>query len=497
MFKRRNIIEEAISEIKEENIDCQKTKEYIKIIKSYFMKMHEICNDELSEEEIKKEFLAEYEGELKDDVNARSIFVQMLQYRAYKQLLANYKGNKAKFSKTIKEAKKREENDNKETIPTSRETDESMVSAIRSIIRYSPHIDEKSLISAIQSLKTNLAGKLKSNMIKSIHKRVSFLNEYGFIDKYIEESNEDLEKIGLSKLKFKKRNPLPDEQYDENGNIVDISEDNGFIDSLSEENLEELSPEELLILTTFWESKYLEQRIEMSSAMATINYLNLWDKFSSQDDNAIDNINEERVRSALKKEVALSYLQRKGIEITPKIEKQYQKFLKTYGLDNDLGIETEAKRMRPEIDNLVRSATDITLLQGLILYYLKAKEIKAKKWGAIDGFSGIDKNDDSIVVAMEHPGFRGVLLMESTKKHLEGFFETSQINFPKFNNPESIDKTYVNIMSKLYPISNKYFRDTVAQYYRQDPSNLLYATLAGKKHRPSSDGVKPVEGETR
>lgn len=488
-------LKKVIEEIKQETFDCDSTKKYILAIKSVLDNAFENCKDELTKEEVLKEYLEEYRKELNVKWNAESVYYAMLQYRAYKRLLVDYKGNKSNFDSTVGEAKKREHISRRENIPIYKDLNACMVSAVRNILRSCPTIREKDLIMSMHELKNRIAKFLKGNMIKSIQQSVSFLNEYGFLDEYIEESNKELDKLGLQKLKFTKRNPMPDEQYDENGELIENNEDIGVLDSFTTEYLEQLSPEDLVIMTAFWESKYMEERLGLENAMTTINSLGLWKEILEQDENSIKSLDNEKIYSALKKDLALTYLYKNNAEITPKMRRQYAKFLKENGIDKKEDLEQEIKAVIPEIQNLERVANDITILQCLIAYQLQAKDIKIKNWGTIEEnqelqTSKTEDEEEGVKIALEHQGFRGPLVMQVPETQLKKFLEIDNLELPTYRHTDMIDENYNNIMTKLCLPSNEYFKRTVKQYYKSMPESTLLTILAGKK--PKKTGKESI-----
>lgn len=221
----------VIENIKKSSVDEEETKKYILAIKKVLGKAYETCKDEQTESEILQDYLEEYDNDLKFRGDANSIFCKALMYGSYKKILSDYKGNKSSFDSVLREAKKREDKDNIENLVVKTDVRESMISAVRYIVRTKKVTKEKDILEAIGVEKAKLSSDLRKRMIHTIHSSLMMLNEYGFIDEYIEEANKELEQIGLSELQYVKRNPIADRQYDENGQLVVDVEDIGVLDT--------------------------------------------------------------------------------------------------------------------------------------------------------------------------------------------------------------------------------------------------------------------------
>lgn len=474
---------DVIEEIKHTNINQDETRKYILQIMNVIQGALEQCNTEEERLEVLDEYLNEYKEELKFVGNVTQIFSKTLMYGTYKRILADSRGNKSNFNSIIREAKKREAEKSFEPLSVKVDPKESMISAIRYMIRNSKGINEKQIIEFVKQDRNRIANEVKIQMIEIIQASVRYLEEYGCVDEYIETSNKELDELGLKDLKYYKRNPIADEHYDESGKLIQDIEDIGIMDTFETENLEKLSVEDLEVMTAFWESKYFQERIEISKAMSVINTLDLWPDIIKCDENAIKGIEEERIESALKKDLALTYLCKSKSEITPKLRRQYKKFLDANNILSEVELDDEIKGIKPEISNLDRVARDIGTLECLIIYQLKTKDIKIKKWGTIEDEE--TKDGPGIVVAIENPSFRGPLIMEVPKNVLKEFLETENIELPKYE--KELDEKYCDIMSKLYIPANKFFNTFVKESYKENPQSELLANLAGKKVREEKE----------
>lgn len=467
---------EIIENVKKSTVDAEETKKYILLIKQLIEKGYK--NPEEDNMDILQQYLEDYEKELEFRGNAQTIYYKMLMYEAYRRLLVDSKGNKSNFNSVIKEARQAEEKDNISSVTIGADVRQAMVSAVRYIIRKRKITKEQQIFEAIKEEKAIFAEEIRKRMVNLIRTSVISLEEYGAIDAYIEGSNEELAQLGLQELQYVKRNPMPDEQYDENGQLVSDVEDIGVLDAFSEEILMEMQLEDLGLMTAFWESKYLEQRLGISKAMTVIRELDLWGTILEEDDDAIRNLDNKRVNAALKKDLALTYLCKTDCEITSKMKRQYRRFLEEEDLSYDIQLDEAVQQMSPEISNLEAMAKDVAILECLILHQLRSKDIKVKKWGVIQD-QGQETQQEGIAIAIENKNFRGPLTMEVPKYILRDFLHGSEKDFPIYD--KQLDPTYSSIMSKLYLPANKFFNNTVKKAYKENPSSPLLADLAGKK----------------
>lgn len=462
-----------IEEIKEGTVDPKDTKKYILAIQRVLQEVYENCKDEFSEDEILSDFLEEYAKDLEFRGRADLIYYGMAKFEACSGVLQEFKGNKSSFNSIVRDAKKVESEQAGKLIQNLQsDYREAMVSAVRYVMRSRGITSNTEIIAAIEEEKAKLEADLRMKLTTIIHSSVSLLDEYGFLDEYIESSNEDLEKIGLSEIKFSKRNPIPDEQYDSEGNLVQDVEDIGVIDALAEEELEKIPLGELHGMAAFYESRYLQERLGLSKAMSVIRTLEMWNTVLHGSREDIEGFDDAKIEGALKKDLAITYLCKDGLDITHKMRKQYRKFLKQYGMYEKKSIEEEAKDTTPELDNLQGVATDTAILSGLIMEQLKNKRMKVKKWGVLE----ID--GEEVAIAIESRNFRGPLVMGVSKSLIQRFYGTSETQLPQYD--KEIDKTYHNIMSKIYIPANNFYRNAVAKAHEENPDSRVIAELAEK-----------------
>ena len=475
-------LKKVVEKIKKSTIQPEETKKYILAVKRVFRKAFEDCKDEYTESEILEMCLEEYNNDLKFRGNAETIFYNLLKHDTFKTILDDYGHNKTNFNLAMREAKRREKEDKTGTIAFILNGKESMISCIRYAMRKGRTTNENDIIEYIKREKKELERELRSKMIRIIQTSVATLDEYGIIDEYIEISNSQLEQLGLSGLKFSKRNPIADEQY-EDGQLVKDTEDIGVIDTFSTENLNNMPMEDLQFMSAFYLSKYFEERLGISKAMSTIRTLDLWKVIFHGDDEEIQNLNNDRINSALKKDLALTYLCQNKIEITPRLREQYEKFMEENNISTNVELEKDREPIQVETSNLSEAARDVSFLEGMIIYKLKEKHTKIKRWGVVkDDRSETDDADDSTTIALENPDFRGTLLIEVPSNLLaEIFGKGNNIKLPDYKG--KLDQTYCDIMSRLYLPRNQFFSSYIKQAYKENPQSEIVATLAGKKVR--------------
>lgn len=474
-----------IESIKEDTLNQKETKEYILAIKRVIKEIYENCKDEENQEDIIADFLEEYEKDLGFRGNAEIIYSQMLKYISYKRVAKTYKENKKEFKKVFSEATTEEMKNGRETIRVSKEVRKSMVAAVRNIIRTKQTTKPQDILKYIEEEKDKLEQELRVNMINILHPSISFLEEYGFIDEYIDYSNKELEEMGLKEFRYEKRNPIADEQYDEKGNLVYDVEDIGVIDTFSEENLQNYSVEDLAFLTAFWESKYFQERVEVSKSMSVIKSLNLWDVMLHEEDKAIYNIDPERINAALKRDIAITSLARNKSKITSKMERQYIKFAEKYGIDSRIGIEDVYENEKSDIENLNSTSNDIVILEGLLLELLNSKSIKIDSWGVVENLEAEIEDDLYMTtIAIDNKNFRGPLLVAVTKDVLKNFLgEDAELPVYK----KELNKKYCNVMAYMFLPANNYFRNSAKKAYKEEPNSQILADLAGVKVKSGNE----------
>ena len=499
-----------VEEIKEDDMDPKKTKQYIQIIKRYVDKIAQNSpENERTKKEMYDEFLEIYDEENDNTLKStRKLPCYMSQYDSYKELLKLSKGNEREFNKLLEAAKAKASS--LEGIYGSMNLNEQMIASLAQIVRNSGKKRKNELVPLIQDNKADISGILKKNIISSIQRSVSFLNDFGFIDDYIEDSNESLKKLNLQDLSFERRNPIADEEYDSDGNRIVYDENEkitvydsegklvkgkkdtdkfytktGVLDNFQMENLEKMSIEDLIFLDTFWQSKYLQERLELSKAMAVIRTLNLGDRLTYGYDKQIDLLEDDRITAALKKDLALTYLTRNPDIVSSKTKRQYNKFLKKNELSTETDLEDEILEEKKEIDSLHTEITDIILKESVCVMKLLNNSIKVKDWGEItletDQAESVEAKQDSVVLAVSNPNFIGPLVMSVPRQALEDIFETKSLNLPKYKDESQIDYEYSKVMSKLYLPSNDFFRVTAKKLFDEDPGSSVRAGLAHKK----------------
>lgn len=483
-------LKKKLEELRKKTMNAKDTKNNILVIKRLLDRLIENC-PEVSKKELLEEFLEEYEKDIQQTKNFEEEFPLILQYRAHKELLKKYRNNKNEFDQLVREARTRENLEKEGQIGISKDLKESIIAILRRTIRDSSVGNEHELINNISLVRTELSKMIKDKLIDEMQRNVSFLNEYGFLDEYISIANQNLQELGLEKLKYYKRYPIPDEKYDENGNIIKDSEDIGVLDSFDTEYLEQLSPEELIMMAAFWKTKYMEARVKMFDAMSTIHSLNLRDDILEKDEAQIEELDEKMIEAALRENEVLLHLYRSEGVLTEDMRKQHDNFLRANGISTNKSIEEKVEDIQPEVDRLDIIGAERILLQCVLMQMLHDKDIKIKAWGVMpDSEVNLENlEEDSVAIAIEHDRFRGAYVMGMPKEVLEKYFEgiADIKKLPKFKKIDGIDEKYSRIMSLLYMPSNEFFRKTVKEYYAENPQSPLIANLAGKKPKKIPD----------
>lgn len=497
-----------LDEAQKENIDADRTKNYMLLIRRYLISLMGY-EDEFTQEECINQFLEIYREDFKRDPSATLKNVYMLsQYNSYKELLNLAKGNQAKFAKLLETASKLESTANKETLNISLNAEEQILISLRDVIREFPRIKGKELLIVLQKRKAYVCEHLKNSLISSIQQNASFLSEFGILDEYIEYANRMTEKLDLQELSMSKRGIPADEYGDGKGNTVKFDEkrncfvkydesgkeiargeeldeyyeDYGVIDMFDTEYLKTLSPEDLIMMDMFWRSKYLEERMEMAKAMYVIRDLNLWQYITGDNNNKIFGLDNQTILEALNR----------YSKPTNEVEEEQPKKRKIFGRKKkkkDVE-ETEEKKNNidfEEAEFLSKVARDVVLQECTVISKLKAKDFSVRTWGTIEQEGDLEENQ--ITIAIDNANFRGTVLMAVPKTALDEFVETSDIKLPKYKDVDKIDELYSNIMSKLYLPASNYFKRQVMKKYKQNPSSVVLAGLAGKKVKtaPSQD----------
>lgn len=509
IVRDKNEFKTILAHIKEESEDIEETKRCISVIARVLNNAFENCKDELNKQEILEQFLKEYKKELEFRGKTDFIFPTMMRVRGWRDIIDCYHSDKEKFNALLNTAKEEEWRRPMGRIHVNVNKDENMVAMFRSELRANPSIREENMISFMQKAMIIQSKKLKNTMIEIIQSSVSFLDSYGYLDYGIEESNNKFDGLGLSRLKLKKRNPLSNREtvpepdgkilaiVNDKGKKIEYSkndmqvserdEDIGVLDSFTTELLNQNSLEDLIMMTTFWQSKYWELRLEMSKAMSTIDTLELWAEMIEKGEMMMNDLDDQKVVGALKKELSLTHLFKHEIEINPKISEQYKTFMQKNGFyKKGEGIMTDLKKVKPELENLTVLLNDITILQCLVLQQLREKSPAIKTWGIIKFDDKIEDLEDEqkesrtsnvVRIGLEHQNFRGPLIIEMSGSVLRSFLKIeSEDELPIYINNENLDSKLTN----LYLPVTEYFKRVVKQEYKASRSSPLLSYLNGK-----------------
>lgn len=514
----KNSFKNVIENIKEQDLDCSKIKSYIKRIRKYVQEELKGDSEEITSQDCYEYYLENYSKEIgkKNNIPVQVLFSGTSLYDAFKELIQYSKSNQKEFEKLFNAAKKEFEKDPKKTLYNSLNPDEQKKSAIKMILKKNPNLKIKQLAQEAQKNKNEIGAELKTMLIKSIQDNVEFLDEMGFMDEYIKESNKVLEELNLNELKFERRNPRTDERYfdgkvakyDENGKMiiedengkkikdeklyVEYFENIGLIDNFDTEELERLSIDDLLLMDTFWKSKYLQERIELSKANNVIKFLDIENLIYNGTDADIDEYDDESITLASKRDLALTYLCRTPEESTGSINSnRYYKFLKKSGMERKKTLTEEVEEEKKEVLELTGKACDIAFQECIIIGKLRnnnGKSMNIKDWGIValedeNKENSVDTEfpSEEVGIAIESQNFRGHLVMSLPKSFIIQYFEDENVKLPRFKNEDKIDHEYSKIMSMIYIPINEYFKSRVSMEYDKNPANKLVANLAGKK----------------
>ena len=468
--------------LKKDNVDTETIKSFILRIKELFDEFVSNTEGELTKDECLEQFLDAYRDDLKYDkkVLLRNCFI-LNQYCSYKELLNLYKGNKQELRRLLLEAKRIEKGSGKdEELRITYDTKEQLVVSLREILRQIPNISEKDLLVTIQKRKSSIAEYLKTELIKTIHENIGFLNEYGRIDEYIRMANEILKEVGLDGMMYQKRNPIPDEygdgkgnfirydeakkqyvKYDDNGKVVNDGEDLskyeqdiGIIDAFDEDILRKLGPEDLFMMDLFYRCIYFAERLELTKTMYAMEKMGLWKTIYEGTKEDIEGIDDEEIINAFE-------------------------------------TDDEKPLIDEEIENIRNTAKDMTMQECTLVGKLKSREFNVRSWGVVD----YNEEEDHINIAIDNQNFRGPVVIAVSKTILADFIEGDVNKLPKYKDREKLDDKYSFVMGKLYIPATDFYKKYVMKKYKENPSSKLFALLTGKKVKKGEE--KGNEDSTR
>ena len=333
-------LQDYIESIKLSSLQAKDAKNNILRVKKSLKKWNnlykkELENGEITREEVIKEFIQMFSEEnIGVDTHQQQVSYSFCSYEACNEIIKLGKSCKIRFNALVNDAKRKlKENPDKPLLDIIEPTEEMSV-ILRRAIKYISaekkrrgldytNVKSDEILQWVNDFRNNLSESLKDKMIISLQQKIGFLEEYGFLDEYIDENNEHLKKSGLPEVQLEKRNPLPDVMYNSNGEEIspEEHEEKGVIDHFDRANLEKLSLEELFLLELFWKSKYFNAKLETLEAISAIDCLELWPILIDGEDSEIEGFDDEKIKNALKKDVALTYLLRSEKGITPEILK--------------------------------------------------------------------------------------------------------------------------------------------------------------------------------
>ena len=263
-------MEENNKNVSEIEMDGEEIKEYMELVHNFFQKMIDSYEGEKSKKEIWEEFLEYFEEDSFKKAIGREFFYDYFKLQTYKEFLKETRGKKQNsyLNKLINTAKQMENKDNRGVVnlPLNGTKDDRIISLIRAILRSNGNVPYNTIVEIAKKGKTNMQEKVVNALIERIQQCVISLEDYGILDRNINDCNKVFEELGLDNLKFIKRNPLADE-YGENESS---HEDIGVLDSFDEKILRDKKIDDLVLLDTFWESQYLMEKMKLAKAIKVI-----------------------------------------------------------------------------------------------------------------------------------------------------------------------------------------------------------------------------------
>ena len=496
-------LQEYVERLKANTLETKDVKKSILRIKKYLDEIIESYEDEIADGDITKQqiiddFLLEYESNIGDSSQSRTkIFSLLSQYEASKKIIKIVRKNDSEFNSLLKEAKRRDADNPTESLHNDLNINEEMITLLRAAIRaikgpkmlkgQKIEVSKDEILGQIYKSRDGATELLKNQLMESLQEKIYFLTEYGYLDEYIEEYNEAVKNAGLAQIVQVKRNPFPDVQYDKNGNVVNTEEfeDMGVIDYFREENLKKLSVEELLVLELFWKAKYLGKRLELSEAFSTIEFLDLWPTIVNEDENAIQEFVNDKLESALKRDLALTYCLKDKAELTPELEQKYLRFLEKNNMTQNGNVTNDIQEQKKRLEGIFEVADEVLLSQCVLIDRLRNREIDAKDWGVVEtkAFEGFDPNNEEIVIAIDMQSFRGPLVVSMNERSLYDFLrarnqdsKNSMIKLPIYKG--ELDEEYSKSMATLLLPTSVYFRKCINQMYQENPDSSLLRQLS-------------------
>lgn len=469
-----NNFEEIIEECKNIEVNIDGIKLLIKRIQDKIATFAKNVEGEIPLEEVILEFINAYKEENTANPDNKLNYQRFIQYKALKKIQEIIKKKPSKFNELLSLAKQKEQENNDETLKIQLDLEEEMIYCIRNILRKcKKEIKSSELSDIVDYNKLELGKIVKNGFIESIQKSIAYLDEFRFIDDYIEMYNERAVEFGLERLKLVKRNPIPDEQYDEKGKLVKDTEDIGVLDSFSKENLEQLSLESLSFLDLFWKSRYYGKSELMNIALQIIEKEGLWKDLASGKE-IVNDLDNDRIKNIMTQIFITRRISINNIPVTPEMEDMYKTFLTGNGLEAS-SLENDARTGKEGFENRNKIRQEVSMLETMNVIKMLQRDMNVKRYSILE-----DENLDSryAVLVIELPEFRGPMLVEIDQAELAEYIKMSKNRIPKF---ENYSKEYLKFTALIGLISNKYYRDAVKKEYQENPTAIT-AALAGKKN---------------
>ena len=403
-------IKEEIEEIKSKKYDEEAIKEALKRTQRYLKELAgDYKNEGVEIGEIKEEALAELEKSLFSiPNNSFKIYDLATKYRTVKELLKMEKRDNSKLYKLLNQARELEDKNPKEELCTSLNMEKVKLSLLRNIIRTCRVKDNNNILEALHNGKGITEREIKDEQKALLEAAFSGLETYGITDEYIDKANSVLQKENVKSLSFSKRIGLSD---DFNRDTDEI----GLYDVLDKKVLKTMSVEDVNLFSAFWQSKFFQSIQEIYTGLDIIDNLDLWQEVIDGNEENIDNMNMEKLTSAIQKGrliLLIRDITKIGEEIPEELQKEYTNFLQEEGLPEG-NLVKELDKTRRETDALGGMLTNILTMQCAIIQDIKSNNMRIKKWGKIA------EDDEFVILGINNPDFVGPTTMQLNKELLE------------------------------------------------------------------------------
>lgn len=382
---------------------------------------------------MREDFLEEYRRDISGTKKPRYIHeaaerlnMELLKYITVKnvQKLKNGARQRGNYEGMLKEAKERESQRKKQKEPYKAminfDIRESMIRTMQFVMEakeIEPRMDEDKYLSGV---KNNAKEEILVMYGEIIQEIIRFLNCYGMLDEYIAGANSTLEAAGLGNLSYKKRTAPADMVRDEATKemVKDPNQEIGVIDTFDKEFIRKnLSPEQIMVLYTYWFERFYFERRQIGAAMQIVEQEDLWEVMVNGSERDIDKLDKSALNNRYKQGELLRQLSIQGISPgEAEVGEKYAEFMKLNGLID--------KGEQADLEGDAISSDKIN--GGNLLNLLKEEQtakyllLEALDTGKIEGEWGIaDETEDIAMMAINSRDFMGPLGINFSKIPLE------------------------------------------------------------------------------